>query len=253
MSIGMPGADSTAPVTHLIGGKNLVQLASEIFGAVPVLWGRYFSGVSTAGTVEYRQHREDSILHQNRIRVLPIARQTQRVDGGEENGILDGRLNVEDLIATFGGQYLASQGGRFFMFLDVEGSPSLSIEYYRGWARTLSSHSGALTRGAVVVLPCVYATRSDAITWDVLVDADKQGVPCEGVWVARWRHHGCRQLLEWEPSIVQPTAALPCPVLLWQYADDCFEGDGFDCDETNPELDLETDLLQHLVLPPLAT
>jgi hypothetical protein len=250
MSKGMPGADSSAPVTHQIGGRTLIQLASETFGTVPVLWGRYFSSVTAGGTVEYRHHRENQILRDNGIRVLPIARQTKRVDGSEANGIVDARRNVEDLIATFGGEYLAGQGGRFFMFLDVEGTPALSVEYYTGWAQTLAAHSRDVTGGAVVVLPCVYATRSDLVTWNVLVDADNLGVACHGAWVARWRHHGCLPLIDWDPSIVQPAVALPCEVLLWQYADDCNEGNGFDCNETNPQLHLEDELLRQLILPP---
>jgi hypothetical protein len=81
------------------------------------------------------------------------------------DGSADGAANVEDLIITFTKEYLASKGGKFFMFLDVEGSPSLSLPYYRGWASTLLSHSSDLTGGTVQILPCVYATRGDNTTW----------------------------------------------------------------------------------------
>src|SRR6266436_9069477 len=81
------------------------------------------------------------------------------------DGSADAQLNVEDLIKTFGASYLQSQGGRFLMFLDVEGSPSLSTEYYIGWARTLVDHSQSFSHGAVTVLPGVYATQADDTTW----------------------------------------------------------------------------------------
>ena len=55
--------------------------------------------------------------------MLPIARQTTHVDGTQAEGSADAQLNVEDLIKTFGASYLQSQGGRFLMFLDVEGTP----------------------------------------------------------------------------------------------------------------------------------
>jgi hypothetical protein len=39
-------------------------------------------------------------------------------------------------------------------------------------------------------------------------------------------------------------------VLLWQYASDCHGGAGFDCDQSNPSIDAENDLLRQLILPP---
>jgi hypothetical protein len=50
----------------------------------------------------------------------------------------DARGNIDDLIETFGTDYLAGLGQEFLMFLDVEGSPpsnpSFSADYYAGWA-----------------------------------------------------------------------------------------------------------------------
>jgi hypothetical protein len=87
------------------------------------------------------------------------------------DGSVDATANVEDVIKTFGPDYLSSQGGKFFMFLDVEGSPSLSRQYYSGWAQTLISHSSELTSGAVQILPCVYAARGDNTTWQSVAAA----------------------------------------------------------------------------------
>jgi len=179
MAIGSPGADSSNLVTRLIGGKPMVDVAAELLGQMPVLWGRYFTSVATSGLVEYRARRENQALRDRNIRVLPIARQTKHVDGTQADGSADAQLNAEDLIKTFGVSYLQSQGA----------------------------------------------------------------------WVARWRVRGCGLPLEWDPQIVLPRVKLPCEVLLWQYADECHGGDGFDINETNPNIDLE-DILSQCVLPP---
>jgi hypothetical protein len=248
MAKGRPGADSSTLVTSQINGKNLVELAQGKFEAPLVLWGRYFTRASSPG-FEYRRLKENELLRRNDIRVLPIARQTKRVNGTQAQGSIDAEANVEDLISTFGKDYLSSQGGRFFMFLDVEGAPSLSKAYYMGWAQTLVSHSTTITDSAVQILPCVYATQSDGPTWQAIADSTKQGVDCKGAWVARWVHRGCHDLDDWDNATVTPKVPLPCKILLWQYADDCYGGGGFDCNQTNPAIDLQNELLARLILP----
>jgi hypothetical protein len=249
MPIGSPGADSSNLVTRLIDGKPMLDVAATEFGRMPVLWGRYFTSVAATGLVEYRARRENQALRDRNIRVLPIARQTRHVDGTQATGSADAQLNVEDFIKTFGASYLQSQGGKFIMMLDVEGTPSLSIDYYMGWARTLVDHSQSFSSGAVTIYPGVYATHSDDSTWQAVADAGDRGVKSQGVWVARWRARGCSALLDWDQAIVTPNVKLPCEVLLWQFADECHGGDGFDCNETNPNIDLQ-DILSQCVLPP---
>lgn len=251
MAKGMPGADSSTLVTTLIDGRNLVELATDLFSGRPVVWGRYFTSVATGGNVEYRHLKENQLLRANNIRVLPIARQTKRVNGSVADGSADAAANAEDLIQTFGADYLASQGGQVVMFLDVEGAPSLSVGYYRGWAGTLVAHSQDFSGGKVTILPCVYGTHFDDPTWRAVVDAVCPGVEFRGAWIARWRVRGCSDLLEFDEDLVRPRSLPPdFKVLLWQYSDDCHGGGGFDCDQTNPSIDLERDLLSKCVLPP---
>jgi len=253
MAKGPPGADSSVGVNNQINGKTLVQLATDFYGTEPVFWRRYFTSTSDVGNVEYRHRKENRILTESGIPVLPIARQTKHVDGTRALGSSDAEQNSEDLITTFGEDYLASLGGVFYMFLDVEGSPSLSQAYYSGWAHTLVSHSLDFSEGEVRILPCIYATQADDDTWQAMAAAaDTPGVSCSAAWVARWRSHGCAPLPDWSDDIVQPDVDLPCPVLVWQYADDCNGGGGFDCDQTNPSIDLKKDLLDRLILPPAA-
>jgi hypothetical protein len=249
MAKGNPGADSSVLVTSQIGGKSLVRLATDLYSEPPAFWGRYFTSAWTGGNVEYRHLKENAILRENGIRVLPTARQTKRVDGDEAVGSADAIANAHDILVTFGADYLQTLGGEFYVFLDVEGAPSLSQAYYTGWANSLTEHSSAATSGAVTLLPCVYATQSDSATWSAVSAAAAMGVDCRGAWVARWTHHGCHALDEWDDARVQPKVSIPCPVLCWQYADDCHGGSGFDCSQTNPALALD-DLLNHLILPP---
>ena len=253
MAKGEAGADSSVVVTSQIKGKNLVQLASDLFGQPPAFWGRYFTSVSTPGNVEYRHLKENAVLRQNGIRVLPIARQTGNVNGKQAQGNADAKANAKDLIATFGQEYLASQGGEFLMFLDVEGSPSLSADYFMGWAQSLSAASADISGGTVKIVPCVYGTQSDNATWQAVASCAEGGVLCGGAWVARWVHHGCAGLDDWEDAEVSPSVQLPCKVLVWQYSDNCWGRAGFDCDQANPNIDVNQELLAKLVLPPVAT
>lgn len=251
MAQGAPGADSATLVTDQIDGRNLIQLASDLFGRTPAIWGRYFTSVATTGVVEYRHLRENQPLRDAGIRVVPIARQTKNVNGSIADGSADAAANAEDLIETFGADYLASLGGQCVMFLDVEGAPSLTASYYRGWAATLAAHSQEFSNGKVTILPCVYATQGDDATWQAVAAAIGPAVGFYGAWVARWRVRGCNGLLEWDDTLVRP-ASLPSQlkILMWQYSDECHGGGGFDCNQTNPSLDLQQDLLNKCILPP---
>jgi len=138
------------------------------------------------------------------------------------------------------------------MFLDVEGTssggPSLGLDYYLGWAETLMSYSKSQTNGAVTILPCVYGRQGDTATWNTVASAHAQGTGCYGAWIARYYSSACT-LQQWNDSIVMPTVTLPCSVLLWQYAENCCNGT-IDSNQTNPSIDVQTQLLNRLVLPP---
>jgi len=246
-----PGADSSVPVTSLVNGQTLVALAVAHYGRAPVFWGRYFSpGNSWA---EYRHKSENAILRANNIRVLPIAQQTGKVNGSYADGATDAESNVDDLIATFGQDYLSNYASDIYMFLDVEGAPNpiLTASYYEGWSNTLVAHSRRNLNGRQV-LPCVYGVLSDAATWNAVRDEVNSGrAPFFGAWVAAWPTSGCVPLPQnWDAR----HTAIPLPngkyVLAWQYSNDCNGPNGFDCSVTNPNIDLNADLVSHLILPP---
>lgn len=251
MAQGLPGADSSSPVT-----ASVVAAATALFGRTPAVWGRYFTKPTTSGTVEYRHAQENPVLAQYAIRLLPVARQTKDTAGSTAQGTSDAQGNVDDLFDSFGADYLASLGTEFLMFLDVEGtpssgSPSLGLDYWTGWAQTLGEHSRAASGGRVEVLPCAYARQGDNTTWDVLTQAAGQGISCYGAWVAR-SYSGSCTMADWDETIVAPSVPLPCDILLWQYAENCCDG-AIDTSQTNPSLDIDTLLLQRLILPPSTT
>jgi hypothetical protein len=230
-------------------GKGLIELAKALYGQAPAFWGRYFTSMTAGGNVEYRHLKENKPLRENNIRVLPIARQTKRVNGSVSDGSTDAGNNADDLLATFGVDYLASLSSEFYMFLDVEGCPSLSRDYYTGWAQTLVAHSASASGGKTKILPCVYATQSDNPTWSTVSAAMAAGVPCSGAAIARWPASGCQPIPDWDDHLVKPSGGISCPILIWQYADDCHGGGGFDCSMTNPSIDSQG-FLNHLILPP---
>lgn len=248
MSTGLPGADSSTPVTTAI-----VQSARQLFGATPAFWGRYFTSAQTTGNVEYRHSTENPVLAQQGIRLLPIARQTTHVGGTGAQGSADAQANVGDLFATFSTGDLAASGSQFLLFLDVEGnpangSPSLALDYFLGWGKTLVAESQSQSGGAVTFLPCVYARQGDTATWNVLVTAAQQGVACQAGWSARYYSGQCA-LASWDDAIVLPSVALPFPILLWQYAENCCSG-AIDANQANPGVDIQTLLLNRLIAPP---
>ena len=81
--------------------------------------------------------------------------------------------------------------------------------------------------------------------------AAEEGTVCGGLWVANYGGRpGCSPPPEWETDDVQPDDIdVPCEVLIWQYTEHCHGQDGFDCNESNPNIDLDN-LLRRLVLPP---
>jgi hypothetical protein len=245
MAQGSPAADSSTHVT-----ANLIQEASAFFGVKPAFWGRYFTSVTTKTSVEYSHAAENKLLGAAGVPVLPIARQTPNVGGNMAQGIADGHANAQDFIVTFGLSLLVAQGPVFYMFLDVEKNPSLSLAYYTGWVQGLAQMAEMLSNGTVKILPCVYAGVSDVATWEVVHEALSAGIPCQGAWVARY-HSGVPALGPWDVNILTPASPSPfiCPILMWQYAENGLNGQ-IDCTQTNPGIDAMKELLPFLVTPP---
>jgi hypothetical protein len=243
MSQGIPGVDSTDQVTNA-----LIEEARRLIGATPQFWGRYFCSPSNPSPYEYTHRNENGPLSENSIKLLPIAEQTWRVAGSQQEGAADAQGNVDDLIETFGSDYLAGIGQEFLMFLDVEGSPpsnpSLSADYYAGWAQTLSSYSQQKAGGRFTILPAVYASRDDNQTWQTL---QQNVAPCHAIWIAAYGSNS-PALRGWDVSQTTPQGAqLTCPVLAWQYAGDLGPDQCLDCNISNPSA---SGLMERLITPP---
>jgi hypothetical protein len=115
------GADVNALVT-----QGMVGIAKRQLGTVPLFWGRYFKGPGDQNPVRYQSQLEGPVLRANNIRVLPIAQQTNHVDGDQQLGSQDGTRNAAAIIASFGRNYLSAMEG-IYVFLDVEGPPNQSL------------------------------------------------------------------------------------------------------------------------------
>lgn len=241
------GADTLVPVT-----EDIVQMVRTRFGSTPLFWGRYFKRPGFAE--DYQPQIENRVFNANAIRLLPIARQTNRVAGTATDGAEDAILNVDAFTTSLGVDHLRKIGGELLMFLDVEGTsakqPNLSVEYWMGWSTALVAHSRRVGGGDCVILPAVYCRQNQNPTWDAISRAAQLGFPCAGAWVFRMRTGACdKPIPQWDAPFNTPAVTLPCPLMLWQFAIDCvFEG-GVDFDMVNPDPGIASALLNRLVFP----
>ena len=88
---GIGGVDTLENVT-----ANMIPKATTFMGTPPRFWGRYFQGNSNDG--EYLRAKENKPLHDAKIRLLPISRQTNKVDGTQQKGKEIGNSHAQDLI-----------------------------------------------------------------------------------------------------------------------------------------------------------
>lgn len=242
------GADTLVPVT-----QDLVAMVRARYGGTtPLFWGRYFK--RPGFEEDFQPAIERGAFRESHIRLLPIARQTNRVAGTAGDGAGDAILNVDAFTGSVGVDALGAVGGELLMFLDVEGTsaqqPNLSLDYWIGWSSTVVAHSRRTSGGRFTIVPAVYCRQNQAPTWDVIVRADSLGHPCAGAWVFRMRQGACTAPIPaWDARFLTPTVALPCPIMIWQFAIDCvFEG-GVDFDMINPDPLISTALLNRLVVP----
>ncbi len=234
---------------------SLIPPVHKYMGTQPRFWGRYFQGNTRDG--EYLHADENNPLHDAGIRVIPISRQTNKVGGTEQDGMELGTSHAKDVLATFGEDYLVSQGDSFYIFLDVEGvddQPSLSKEFYQGWSNAVANASHQ-----VKFLPCIYINaKGDPTSQRNLSAAMKEGAQCHGLWVANYDKQP--QISPWNREKVKPVIAVPCKVLLHQYIGDIDPETGtvtknpekqiYDFNQINPFLDDPELILQRLILPP---
>jgi hypothetical protein len=225
-----------------------------VFGTAPAFWGRYFYApgqINSSGHHDNGHYSagENALLRANSIRVLPIARQTGNIAGDAAAGSRDAAHNVAALLEVFPVDYLLGADPEVLLFLDSEGSPSLTAAYYTAWASGVSNAAQAASGGSVKILPAVYGSAGDRPTWTSLAAAIASGASCAGLWIASWgplTHPNPAAPLDWSDTAAQPSGTkLNTPVLAWQFSD---AGAGFDANQSNPAHgDI---LLSRLVMPP---
>ncbi|UBF25751.1 hypothetical protein K9N68_30070 [Kovacikia minuta CCNUW1] len=239
VKVSVKGADSISRVTS----SSFITQATTLLGSKPAYWGRYFSDLSYTGTGEYltQEHR---LFRANNIRVLPVGRDTTRVSLGQAEGRQDGAQQAADVLGKFGESYLQSQGGEFYLFLDVELTDPLSSSYYIGWSQAVRAASSR-----VRLLPCVYLNASDATTSRALANAMSAGAVCSGLWIAYYVFYNTSAIVStpFDGSRASPATSVPAPVLFWQYAGDI--AGAYDFNISNPAIDAQT-ILRRLILPP---
>jgi hypothetical protein len=242
---GIAGVDTLEEVR-----SNIIPPAKTIIGAAPRFWGRYFQGNIKDG--EYRRANENKPLRDAGLSVLPITRQTNVVNGTEQDGINFGTLHAKDIVNTFSEKYLESIGDSFYVFLDVEGvggEPSLSKEFYKGWSQSVINASSK-----VRLLPSVYLNGSDKTTLRNLTLAMREGSECLGVWLARYNN--TPQIKPWSKQGVELDPPIPCKVLILQYVGDVLKNGKivnnglYDFNQINPFLDNPEEILKRFILPP---
>ena len=240
-STGIVGADTLKNATSA-----LILEASNYLAATPQFWGRYFQGDSSEG--EYLHDIENAPLQKAGVRVLPISRQTDRVGLSRQTGAEMGQLHAEDLLETFGENYLAAQGDGFYFFLDVELQHPLSQEFYSGWSEAVFKASSK-----VRLMPCVYLNHADYTTLSNLSTAVKAGAECHGLWVANYGHNDHARPQPWNSEAMALARPAPCKVLLHQYRGDMkggYNDASYDFSQINPFLEHPESVLKRLILPP---
>jgi hypothetical protein len=233
------GADVNAIVT-----SRMIETAQTETGQTIRFWGRYFKDAGNESPEQYQPEQEAALLNHENIRVLPVARQTNRVGGSKAHGQDDGETNASAIVAGFGAATLAAMPSGLLVFLDVEGPPhpSLSAGYYTGWSTGLVNKARA---AGVTLIPGVYGAQGDDHTWAQLVSAINGGAQCAGIWSARPQTMGCHALRPYDEHITRPRH-LPgtVKILIWQCVQECHN---LDFNMLNPSF--EDDTLAKLVLP----
>jgi hypothetical protein len=243
------GADTSIPLS-----QDRYDQAKQFLAAQPLTWGRYFNGFHTT-SAEYLPS-EAPLFRSLGLKLVPVAQQTPKVGGKEDDGAANATMNVQKFITRLGADHLAANGTEYLMFLDVEGdpaggNPSMSAAYYKGWSTQLVAASRAQSLGRFTIVPGVYARTKDNNTWNALLAAEAEGAErCRGVWTTRTHTNACTQpARSWEASFLTPPIAINCPVFCWQFAIDCPDGNGIDADLLNPDDTIRKTLLDRLIVP----
>jgi hypothetical protein len=212
------GADATHPAT-----PTLISLAGKLLRSPPSFFGRYFKGPHNPSPVQYQPQQENPVLSAAGIRVLCIARQTNRVGGSSADGVADAVNNMSAIVTAFGAEYLAKIAIEPLIFLDTEPQTPMSTDYFVGWAGALREQGPIAPGARLRFTPAIYLSGGDTRTWRALSGAMSKGASCAGAWVANYgTRTGAEGPPAWDNSALMPKPPLqsPCAIFAWQYAGD---------------------------------
>ncbi len=244
-----------------IASLSCLRHASRLLGQHPAFLGRYFKGPGNTSRIQYQARAENSFFYSNYIRVLPIARQTNEVSGTEREGFMAGQRNAAAILAAFGAMHLSNMSDGICVFLDVENNPTLSKEYYTGWAAglVLGGQSSMIDFGDEIrllridpnthvrFLPCVYAHHNARATWRAPGKAIDDGAECYGSWVV-YMDADRFPIWPWRAEFTSPEMPPTVPVVACQrILDHVEDGQSIDFNLANPSH--HSWLLPRLVLP----
>jgi hypothetical protein len=236
------GIDSLAISSH---SALLNASSSSYLGTKPQFWGRYFYApgqINSSGKKDtHYSSAENALLHDNGIRLIPIARQTGRVTRGAVEGEEDAKRNCDAIFEAISIAYLAAADPDILIYLDVEQNTPLTTAYYAAWAATISSYSQQQSANRVRLRPAVYTGPKSDQTWNSLRMALLNGAACYGAWIARY-YYGSPVPRDWskddETNLLTPNGGTGgVPILAWQYwasADDAPPALNFDTNIGKP-------------------
>ena len=211
------GADATHPATESL----IKTAAAALHVEKPAFFGRYFKGPHNQNPIQYQPAIENPVLHKLDIRVLCIARQTNRVGGSMSDGVADATKNASAIATAFGPDHLGSLGFAPIVFLDTEPQQPLSADYFVGWSHGMIDQGPQLGATHLRFTPAVYLNKGDVPTWNALRAAMGRDAKCAAAWVANYGHRtGAEGPPAWSDGEVSPKPPAPCPISAWQYAGD---------------------------------
>ena len=165
----------------------------------PVAYGRYLGEVQTS---------ELKILSEHNIPLIAISRRSGRVSTGLAEGISDGIVDNDRWHALAEQCNTANVNLINYLFVDVEMTPTLKVEYWNGWAGKI-----------IDAQPAAYMPNRNfwGQQWTAL-EAGHLLVPCAGTWVAMYDQpvngHATFKEHDWAH---RPKASAIIPELAWQH------------------------------------
>lgn len=217
---------------YIVDSLALITAASLKFledhtGSLPVAYGRYLGEIKDS---------ELDLLSQNNIPLIAISRRSGRVCLGFAEGASDGGVDNDRWHELGERCHLHNVDLLNYVFVDVEQTPTLRADYWKGWA-------GKIVDGK----PAAYMPNRNfwASQWTAL-EAGHAEVPCAGTWVAMYdQATNGRATFRDHDWNRRPKASSIVPEFAWQHTGNAVGGPILvDYSLPNPSLDWIVDFAE---------